>query len=847
MFRGTHARTAAIVFGVIAFIYLGFEVDGGIRAVRSAGLLTAHPARFEIAVVVAGFMAIAVVSQAPAVRLRMLAVLGPGVAVLAVLVATATAGGQAGAMLDAVLTMSALWLTGERLLTALRLPQLASRGAVAWVAGLGPLCLLSIVLGRVTLFRWWDVGLLVALLGVAGLARGVMLLWPKRATIGSALVENSTSAVCAGTLLLTFAVASFYTSAPEIQFDPLYGKAYLPALWARTGHIGPLNAHIQLNITGWFQLVAAFGNLLGNAATGRYLQLLAFAFVPVAIWSFGRARGVLAPVAALAVGAVPMLFWQATTADDDLLIAFSVIGIVIAVLTAFGREFPGSDRTTGLALGLLAGTGVSIKTHVIPLAVALLAGWVLSGGPGLRPKLERAAWACTGLVITGVPPFALRWIDTGNPVFPAYNNIFKSPYWLPVNATLNFPFWMGAGVSGFIRAPFESVFDPGLMGEDIAPGALGALAGLVLVAVLIGWRWRRRVPGSMVAWCALIIAILVWWKEFRYLRYFLPEGMLAVLLLLAAGSKAYLPTRAAARAAISTCVVLLAGAYLTVSIADMWNVPHQRIPIKAALGLWNANDYLTQVQPDRPAVLAFDRLSSPNAVELANGNGGFERTWLTGNRNLYVPWEASSLFEAHHTPTTTTALSMIALRRLGIDWVLTNPSDGAGSAVPLDGAEVRSEWLPALLAKDGQVRYAANGWTLYQLGSHPRPARPLAPCDRHGSGMSASCWAGTRNSSGEIDTTASRALAICPGEILDLAVTQAVSGAAESVTIVMPQAGALDEYTTGMTIPGATSNIYATALGASTEASVDINDPAAAKITGARVETIGSCSRQDAM
>ena len=28
----------------------------------------------------------------------------------------------------------------------------------------------------------------------------------------------------------------------------------------------------------------------------------------------------------------------------------------------------------------------------------------------------------------------MRWIDLENPVFPLYNNVFKSPYWLELKA-----------------------------------------------------------------------------------------------------------------------------------------------------------------------------------------------------------------------------------------------------------------------------------------------------------------------------------------------------------------------------------------------------------------------------
>ncbi len=835
------SRTQRAVLGILALIgvvYLGFEVDSGWRALhQTTYYMTARPASKEIAVFAAATLVVGVVALMSPLRLRMLAVLGPLLVFAVVILATAIIGGRALAMADALLIMLALWFTGDRFLRALGLSQLADRRIVAWVAGLGPLVLLSTVLGRVSAFRWWDIGLLVVVLGLAGAVSAARILVTQRASVVAAVTEDAVSAASAGALLLTMAVMAVYTAAPEIQYDPLYGKAYLPMLWARTGRIVGIPQHIQLAVGGWFQIVGAWGNLLGAASTGRYLQLLAIIALPAVIWSFARSRGLLAPLAAVAVGIIPMLFWQATTSDDDGLIAVGALGVMLAVFASLQPGFRGSDRVTALALGLLVGTAWSMKTHVIPLSTVLLLGWVMSRH-GLRAKTVRAAGGLLGLLITAAPPLILRWVDLGNPVLPAYNNIFKSPDWLPVNATLNFPFWPNAGLSGFLRSPFEAVFQPGLMNESASPGAFGAFAGLVLVAALIGWCARKRVPGSLVLWIALVIAIVVWWKEFRYLRYFLPEGLLATVLLLSVAPRVSIPRRVPGRAAIVVCIVLGSVAYLSVSVADLWNVPNKKVPIKAALGIWHANDYLTTAAGERPDILAFDRLSSSDAVMLTNA---YERTWLTGRRDLYVPFEATDLAEAHHTPTDSVSDSLRALARLKITWVLTDPSNGNIGAESPNKRGIESNWLAPVLSQHGSVRYAADSYTLFQLSTKPRPEHPAAVCDRTGKNLPSSCWQGTRNSAGQVDDNASRSLSVCPGEILDLKVTQAAGHAAEGVDITLPQQPPDEQSSAGLTTPGGTADVYQTVLRGSTQAVFDVVDPAAAGISAAKVEVIGSC------
>jgi hypothetical protein len=75
-------------------------------------------------------------------------------------------------------------------------------------------------------------------------------------------------------------VTAIYTAALEIQFDAPYGKAWLSMLRAHTGTIGSFINHAQLNVTGKFQMIPAWGNLLGAAAMERYLQLFGLAAAP---------------------------------------------------------------------------------------------------------------------------------------------------------------------------------------------------------------------------------------------------------------------------------------------------------------------------------------------------------------------------------------------------------------------------------------------------------------------------------------------------------------------------------------------------------------------------------------
>ena len=313
-----------------------------------------------------------------------------------------------------------------------------------------------------------------------------------------------------------------------------------------------------------------------------------------------------------------------------MLIVLAGLALAVAFFEALQPSFPVSDRAAGMALGLLAGAGLSLKTQLIPLAVVLLTGWILSA-PGRRAKATRTLYGIPMMLVTGAPGYVLRWIDTAT-IFPAYNNIFKSRYWLPVNEKLDFPWDPHPGLLGPLKAIWRSIVDPSLMGQALPPGAFGAFTGIVLVAVLIGWRWRRRTPGALVLWTALVISVVAWWVEFRYLRYLLPVAIASVVLLLAAARRPAIT--GSVRVPVALAIGLATGASFAVSVAMFWNVPNRKLPISAADGHWKETDYLNAALAERFAFLKFDQISPPNSVMFTDA---FERIWLTRGRDLYAP------------------------------------------------------------------------------------------------------------------------------------------------------------------------------------------------------------------
>ncbi len=61
-----------------------------------------------------------------------------------------------------------------------------------------------------------------------------------------------------------------------------------------------------------------------------------------------------------------------------------------------------------------------------------------------------------GAVVVWAPQPAWLWVSTGNPVFPFFNNIFRSPDFPPTATNFNFPYYKPHGIAALLLLPFTT-------------------------------------------------------------------------------------------------------------------------------------------------------------------------------------------------------------------------------------------------------------------------------------------------------------------------------------------------------------------------------------------------------
>jgi hypothetical protein len=182
--------------------------------------------------------------------------------------------------------------------------------------------------------------------------------------------------------------------------------------------------------------------------------------------------------------------------------------------------------------GLFGGFALTFKIvagiYLLPVGLAFVAAAGLSR-PGARTLLQHsAAFGCAGLA-TGGPWLLIRLLQTGNPIFPLYNNVFGSDKWPPVNE--RFDLWLfgvGHTLSDAASAWWEVSLHPWRFGQWMAPWAVGVtVLGFAAAIPMSGAIFKSRDKAAIIA--LAVLAAGAWFLLSQYHRYGLPAFSLLAI------------------------------------------------------------------------------------------------------------------------------------------------------------------------------------------------------------------------------------------------------------------------------------------------------------------------------
>jgi len=367
--------------------------------------------------------------------------------------------------------------------------------------------------------------LIAALAGGFALAQYILI---KRDAVRSA--SPPFWIVCALPLFLAYLLRVAF---PDLSFDVLNHRLFqqvraLDGFLDRPGDFfptpGPFNTvpDMALGITRYL-----FGYRLGTILnffallwSGRILDRLFRSQIP---------NDWLRALCVLAVFAAEHLFFEINTYLVDLLALPLLLEATRLALRS--TELP--RRNTHLVqITFLIGLSVALKLTnlVLALPIVLLCGWIFVIEPHadrFGKELRRVSlFSIAGFLLPVLPFSFYLYQQTGSPVFPILNGIFKSPYWQLENVWD--PRWGPRGLWETLSWPIQILVHPERLSElSLYSGrlSLGLLAALL--ALLIAWRNKelRRL-------CFLVLASLFLWSATTgYIRYALFLELLAGVLL----------------------------------------------------------------------------------------------------------------------------------------------------------------------------------------------------------------------------------------------------------------------------------------------------------------------------
>ncbi len=323
--------------------------------------------------------------------------------------------------------------------------------------------------------------------------------------------------------------------------------------------------------------------------------------------------------------------------------SFLAAGQDVGARPSPGMTVVGATTHNSLLPGLLAGAAIGLKLTATPYAVGLAAALLATRWRALPLFVAGAA---AGALVVGGPWWWVLWQHTGNPLFPYFNEIFRSA-WAPSAAMTDTRFLPQDALHALLFPVFWAVRPSRLVAEFPVRDprlALAWIAWLVVIARSIRQRTLSEPVRALLAFW--IVAFAVWEAGFSILRYAATLELLAGIPI----ALALAPMRARTLAPIFAAIAAF-------TIYPDWGRATGPLAADVRPPAFPANSLVLLLDPAPMAYVAAFTPPGPRFVG--------------GNSNLVRPGEDTGLARA---------VSEAVSRHDGPLWGLESPADQPGEA-----------------------------------------------------------------------------------------------------------------------------------------------------------------------
>ena len=314
---------------------------------------------------------------------------------------------------------------------------------------------------------------------------------------------------------------------PEVSHDALAVHLFIPSQLSLNHH---WNSDVVLYVWAVLPLLAdwifSIAYMLGGETASRLFNV-GFAFIicgiayQLVLWGRGSKAG--AKWVMLIILSTPLTYTESSALFADVIWTAFVISGVFVVLYASSNDK--SARLYIPVSGLLLGFALASKLITVMVFPALLCILVfkhkkwLSRGNFYKLGLGLILFLCTGSI-----PYITAWIITDNPVFPFYNELFKSEY---------FPLWNFNNPLYNSPIHWDTLYDVTFNTSNYlesGPGAAGFQWLVLLVPSVLALSFSHYMRGFVIFFVGILTVILVFQFQ-SYLRYIFPSIILLIVVI----------------------------------------------------------------------------------------------------------------------------------------------------------------------------------------------------------------------------------------------------------------------------------------------------------------------------
>lgn len=516
--------------------------------------------------------------------------------------------------------------------------------------GLGLFSYLVMLAGLVQMLNRWtilavlSVLLILSVLGFVKRKPGVDQ--QVKGVLQSPKSRDWIAAFCALGIVAVGAWVLVRALAPPVSddWDSLAYHLAVPKLYLQHGGIYYIPFTSHSNFPFGVEMLYTSALAFGLIPAAKLFHYAFWIFTLLGIYSLGRTYyGVRTGVVAASLFAVmPAAIWEASTAYIDLATTFYTMLAVIALLACADS----CDRRWAVFCGVAAGLAATTKMTAlgaIPLlaigAVAL--GWKMCREIDLKSRLGDAGFMALAALLAAAPWYIKTWIQTGNPVYPFFFEIFRGRDWNSQLAqtyrSLQMQFGVGHSPADFVMAPWNlAIFSERFYDR---PGLYVGFIFLAFIPFIIIASMRDRRSAGLTVFAGGLGVI--WFMLSHQSRYLLP--VFAVLAVPAAYGLTSLKGLKAARYAGYTALAVSA------LFAFLFAAQIGSASIHVVLGNESRNDYLARTVDTYRMTEYINTLPENTKVVLFNDTRGFylDREYLWGDwaHNTVIPYKDISSAE----------------------------------------------------------------------------------------------------------------------------------------------------------------------------------------------------------